>query len=306
MKKLKICMLGLGRTGREIARAVLKESDLSLEIAICSNHNPFIGKDLGNLLNIPDTGIIMESSANLAKSLKNSPIDVAIDFSTPEAAVKNAEILAQHNTCIVVGTTGFSDIQLMRLRSVADHYNVGIVLAPNITLGVNVLMLFANLATSLLGEDYDCSIIETHFKGKKDSPSGTAKKIADAVYKGKVDSGTEDIDETIPIHSVRTGGVIGRHSLIISGENDQLEITHNSFSRNAFAQGALRAARYVNGKKGFLEMKDVLQLEECLARFAGAGSDHKNKNSELSAHKWLEVVPYVHESDTNNASSISS
>lgn len=294
MKKLRVCMLGLGRTGREIARAILKEPDLKLEMAICSSCNPALGQDLAQLLNIPDTGIIIDSSNNLAQKLRKTHIDVAVDFSTPEAAVKNAEILAQHHASIVIGTTGFSDIQLMRLGSIADHYGVGIVYAPNITLGVNVLMLLTSIATALLS-DYDCTVVESHFKGKKDSPSGTAKKITDAAYKGMAASGFEGDNTAIPVHSIRAGGVIGSHSITLSGEYDGIEIIHDAYSRNAFAQGAIRALRFLPGKQGFFEMKDVLNLEKVLAYFTQ--EEMNQRFTPAVSHKPLEVVPYIGQDD---------
>ncbi len=230
MKAIRVCTLGLGRTGKEVATEVLKQSDMKLAFAVSSRRNPYVGQDLSMLLGESAAGVTIQSTETLAQQLKHCPVDVAVDFSTPEAAVENAEILAKHKAGIVIATTGFTDTQLVRLHSIADHYETGIVYAPNITLGVNVMMLLANLATALL-ENYDCTIIETHFKDKKDAPSGTAKKIAEEIQRGMKRHCPAGKEPQIPIHALRVGGVVGRHSVLLAGPDDQIEITHESFSR---------------------------------------------------------------------------
>jgi 4-hydroxy-tetrahydrodipicolinate reductase len=171
---------------------------------------------------------------------------------------------------MVIGTTGFTEIQSKKLMSIAKNNKTGIVHAPNITLGVNVLMVLTNLAASIL-EGYDCTIIESHFKNKKDAPSGTAKKIAEEVLKGMSANSNiypRDLDyNEIPIHAVRAGGIIGRHRVIMAGEYDKVEIIHESFARTAFALGALKAVRFVHEKVGFFEMTDVLDLKRIMTRY---------------------------------------
>lgn len=263
---LKICMCGLGRTGKEIASTIINEPDMNLVMAICSNQNQHLGEDLCTVLSTSPTGIYLESSDFLERSIAEHLPDVAIDFSTPDAVMSNAEIFAKNHVNLVIGTTGFTDIQLHRLHNLAEQYRVGIVYAPNITLGVNVMMTLVNLAATLL-EEYDCTITETHFKNKKDAPSGTANKIAIQARKGIEARGNNNQVEEIPIHSLRTGGVIGQHSVILAGEYDKVEITHESFSRKAFAIGALKAVRFVSDKAGFFEMQDVLDLERVIANY---------------------------------------
>lgn len=263
---IRVCMCGLGRTGKEIAATIVNEPDMDLVMAICSSQNQHLGQDICTILNTAPTGILLQSSDDLADKLAIDQPDVVVDFSTPEAVMTNAEIFAAHGVGIVIGTTGFSDIQLYRLHMIAEKYHVAIVYAPNITLGVNVMMTLVNLAATLL-EEYDCTIVETHFKKKKDAPSGTANKIADQALKGiEGRASNNEIDE-IPIHSLRSGGVIGQHSVIFAGEYDKVEITHESFTRKAFAVGALKAVRFCVGKAGFFEMRDVLDLERVIANY---------------------------------------
>ena len=138
--------------------------------------------------------------------------------------------------------------------------------APNITLGVNVLMLLTNLTSSLLS-NYDFQITEVHHKNKLDSPSGTAKKIAFEIQNGLKNKGITISNTEIPINSVRAGGVIGRHEVMIVGEEDKIEISHESFSRKAFAQGAIKAAQFIHKKSGYYEMRDVLDLDKVLKTY---------------------------------------
>ncbi|MPN51595.1 4-hydroxy-tetrahydrodipicolinate reductase [bioreactor metagenome] len=127
-------------------------------------------------------------------------------------------------------------------------------MAPNITYGVNVLMLMAEIAAELLG-DYDFEVFEEHHKHKKDRPSGTAKKIVNKIRNGLL------TQKDIPEHVVRAGGIIGKHKILICGEFDKLEISHESFSRVAFAEGAYKAAQFITGKTGFYEMSDIFEHE---------------------------------------------
>lgn len=267
---IRICLIGLGRTGKEIARVLLKQIDMELVMAVCSENSDKIGKDLGEILESRDTGIIIDSCSNLEKNIFKYKPNVAIDFSDPEATIRNAEILGKMRVRMVIGTTGFTEIQSKKLMSIAKNNKTGIVHAPNITLGVNVLMVLTNLAASIL-EGYDCTIIESHFKNKKDAPSGTAKKIAEEVLKGMSANSNiypRDLDyNEIPIHAVRAGGIIGRHRVIMAGEYDKVEIIHESFARTAFALGALKAVRFVHEKVGFFEMTDVLDLKRIMTRY---------------------------------------
>ncbi|MCG8500227.1 MAG: 4-hydroxy-tetrahydrodipicolinate reductase [Firmicutes bacterium] len=267
---LNLCLIGLGRTGIEIAKVLLQQSDIQLVMAVCSSKSDKAGKDLGEILNTRDTGIIVSRCTDLEQNLLKYKPEVAIDFSQPEATIQNAEALAKMRVKMVIGTTGFNELQQKKLMNISKNNKVGIVHAPNITLGVNVMMVLTNLAASIL-DNYDCEIIESHFKQKKDAPSGTAKKIATEVLKGMSinnDINVHDLDyEDIPIHAVRAGGIIGRHRTILAGKYDKVEIIHESFSRTAFALGALKAVRFIHDKVGFFEMNDVLDLRHVMTTY---------------------------------------
>ncbi len=263
---MKVCISGLGRTGKEIARTILLQNEIQLVSAICSPSSKSLNKDLGEILGINKTGIMVTGSDNLEEVIFRNKPDVVIDFSNPKSALKNALIFSKYRINIVVGTTGFSDYQLKKLYVICRKFKNGIVYAPNITMGVNVLMLLSNLTASLLS-NYDFQITELHHKNKLDSPSGTAKKIAGEIQNGLLNKGVVVSHKDIPINSVRAGGVIGKHEVMIVGQEDKIEISHESFSRKAFAQGAVSAAKFIHKKSGYYEMKDVLDLEKVLKTY---------------------------------------
>jgi 4-hydroxy-tetrahydrodipicolinate reductase len=261
---IKVCLLGLGRTGQQIARVLLEQENMKLVAGICSPKSNKRGMDLGSILGMGTQGIPIYSSDELEEAIFKLKPDVVIDFSNQAATKENAEILLKMKISMVVGTTGFSPDDIAALHSLVRKYHSGIVYAPNITLGVNIMMLLTNIAASILN-DYDFQITEVHHKHKKDSPSGTAIKLA-----GEIEKGLEAVGVTgksIPINAVRAGGVIGKHEILIVGEEDKIEISHESFSRKAFALGAIKAANFIYKKSGYYEMKDVLNLEKVLSRY---------------------------------------
>ncbi len=277
---IKVCISGLGRTGKEIAREILNQNDIQLVSVICSPSSKLKNMDLGKVLGIENTGIIIKSSDNLEEIVFRNKPDVVIDFSNPKSALRNAAIFARYRVNIVIGTTGFSKYDLKRIYVLSRKYKNGVVYAPNITLGVNVLMLLTNLTASLLSS-YDFQITEVHHKNKLDSPSGTAKKIALEIQGGLKNTGIGISAADIPISSIRAGGVIGKHEVMIVGEEDKIEISHESFSRKAFAQGAVKAAKFIHKKSGYFEMKDVLDLERVLKTYIENSDRHKRRNPEL-------------------------
>lgn len=268
---IRVCLIGLGKTGKEVAKVLLEQHDIRLVAAICSPGSAKTGRDLGEVIDSRDTGIIVESSEKLEEIIFRTKPDVVADFSKPEATIRNAVIFAKMRVNIVIATTGFSRISLKRLFILTRKYHIGIVHAPNITLGVNVMMLLTHIASSLLN-NYDFQITEEHHSRKKDIPSGTAIKIAGEIEKGLSSAGM--VKESIPINAVRAGGIIGRHEVSITGEEDRLEISHESFSRRAFAAGAIRAIKFLHKKTGYFEMADVLNLSRVLGDLV-----EKDKNS---------------------------
>lgn len=282
---LRVCISGLGKTGLEIARAVLLQKDMKLVSAICSPESANKGKDIGDMLNMKSIGVKLAGSNELEKEIFKKKPDVVIDFSNVNAVLKNAQIFTKLNVNMVIGTTGFSKIGQRRLKVLAKRYNTGIVYAPNITLGVNVLMFLTNLTANILNE-YDFEVMEIHHKYKKDSPSGTAKKIAVEISKGLNASGVKCSDEDINITAVRAGGVVGKHEVLVVGEDDKIVISHESFNRKAFAMGAIRAARFIAGKAGFFEMSDVLNLDKVIYNYLSG----KNRSRGFDqSNNWVDI-----------------
>lgn len=268
---IKVCLIGLGRTGKEIARVMLEQKDMKLVFTVCSKNSDKVGKDLGDVLNLNSTGVDVIDSDKLEEYILKYKPHVAIDFSKHEATLENIRVLSKMKVRTVIGTTGFNELQHKKIINLTKEHKTAIVHAPNITVGVNVLMTLTNIAASIL-QNYDSTIIESHFKEKKQSPTSTAKKIAVEIVKGhNYDLETVDKNveiDNVPILSVRAGGIVGRHKVIMAGEYDKIEITHESFSRTAFALGALRAVRFVYDKTGYYEMDDVLNLREVINQYS--------------------------------------
>ncbi|MGE5626627.1 MAG: 4-hydroxy-tetrahydrodipicolinate reductase [Solirubrobacterales bacterium] len=258
---IKVGLIGLGRTGMHIASEIFEQNNMELVAAICSPKSEKRGMTLGSLIFDKENPLVITSSEELKETIFKTKPDVIVDFSTPNATMENSRLLSSLKVNIVIGTTGFTDEELNELRSLPLKYHNGIVYAPNITLGVNTLMLLSNIAANILS-NYDFQITETHHKHKKDSPSGTAKKIAMEMERGLESSGSDY--KVIPINSIRAGGVIGKHEIQVIGEYDKIEISHESFSRKVFAQGAVQGINYVYKKTGYFEMREVLDLKKVL------------------------------------------
>jgi len=211
----------MGKTVRELA-----QNDPEIQIAVLC--------DLGD---------------SIERAMNNC--DVAIDFSQADSIDEIGRAASQHGKSLVIGTTGHSQQQRQIIEETA--HSVPIVLASNFSVGVNVLFWLTKTAAKLLGSDFDPEIIETHHKMKKDAPSGTAKTLAEFL---KAVQNSE-----IPIQSIREGDVVGEHTVIFSGSAERLELTHHAASRDIFAVGALRAAKWIIDKPpGLYSMQDVLGL----------------------------------------------
>lgn len=269
---LKICISGLGRTGSQIAKYLLNRPDVLLVSAICSPESKKANCDLGEIIGQAKNSILVYHSDNLDACIFNTKPDVVLDFSNPHVAIKNAEIFSKMNVKIVMGTTGFNKSEIRNLYSIVTKNNNGMIYAPNITPGVNAMMFLTELASKILG-NYDLEIIEMHHKNKLDSPSGTALKIANNLKECRPFVQDENQDD-IKISSVRAGGIVGCHKVMLVGENDMLEISHQSFSRNAFAEGSLYAAEFILDKVGVYEMKDALNYKSVLEDYLDYNSDN--------------------------------
>ncbi|MDR3591804.1 MAG: 4-hydroxy-tetrahydrodipicolinate reductase [Negativicutes bacterium] len=254
---MKIALIGLGTTGKTVAEYLLRNRTLAM--VLCRQDSPKAGKDLGEILHRPATGIALETTDNLAEKLQHHQPDVLIDFSRPAFLSEHLATLAKARVNVVTAVTGYSEMDMRRIKLVAQSGKIGVVMAPNITYGVNVLLLMVQLAAQLQLE-CDFEIIEENHRNKLDSPSGTANKIATAISLTIEENGGDSV--TIPIHSIRSGDIVGRHKILVTGKYDQIEIAHTAFSREAYAEGAFKAAQFVRGRPGFYEMKDVFRLEK--------------------------------------------
>jgi 4-hydroxy-tetrahydrodipicolinate reductase len=198
--------------------------------------------------------------------------EVSIDVSVPEASVQIAELCARHGKPLVIGTTGHSDAQMKFIDTAAA--TCPILVAPNFSVGVNLLFWLTGETAKVLGEGFDAEVIEMHHKLKKDAPSGTAKRIAEilaatrstayeeAVRHGRQGMVGQRTPEEIGVHAVRGGDVVGEHTVIFAGEGERIELIHRAASRETFAHGALRAAQWLAGQApGRYDMQSLLGLK---------------------------------------------
>ena len=175
-----------------------------------------------------------------------------IDFTSPKATMEHLALCEKLKKPVVIGTTGLSEEDRLKIKEASA--NIPIVFSPNMSVGVNLLFKLIGEASKVLGEDYEVSIVEAHHAEKKDAPSGTAKEMARIVKSAK-----GDIE--LPIDSVREGEIVGEHTITFESDVDLIEITHSAKTRDIFVKGALKAAKFIAGKKsGLFTMKDVLAL----------------------------------------------
>lgn len=237
-----------GKMGSRILSLAFQDTLFKVVGALEREGHPEVGKDIGELLGLGRKGVALSSDAE--KSLKGA--EVHIEFSSPEASLAHLRTAQKLKKAIVIGTTGFSPKELEEVMNAGK--TIPILWTPNMSVGVNLLFGLVFDAAERLGPAYEVEIVETHHHHKKDAPSGTAKFLAEkiaAARKIKVDQ--------IPVHSLRMGDVVGDHTVIFATEGERLEFTHRASSRDTFAVGALRAARFLAGKPPkFYMMKDVL------------------------------------------------
>jgi 4-hydroxy-tetrahydrodipicolinate reductase len=264
---IRVAVLGIGgRMGGRIAAAVRAEPDLRITAATEQPASLFIGRDAGIVARIGEVGVPV--SAAIDEALARG-VDVAIDFTAPAAAVKHAQACARAKVALIIGTTGFSPEQKADLADCAKQ--IALLVAPNMSVGVNVLFRLVAEAARALGPAYEVEILEMHHRAKKDAPSGTALKLAEAaargldldlqqaaVYARQGDTG-ERRAGTIGIQALRGGDVVGDHTVHFLADGERLELTHRATSRDNFARGAIRAAKFIAGKPaGLYDLQDVL------------------------------------------------
>ncbi|MBS0390644.1 MAG: 4-hydroxy-tetrahydrodipicolinate reductase [Comamonadaceae bacterium] len=255
-----------GRMGHMLIEAILARGDCVLAGALDLAGSPAVGQDAAAFLG-RSSGVAI--TADLRAGLQNA--DVLIDFTRPEGTLAHVALCAELGVQLVIGTTGFSDAQKATIEAAARQ--VAIVLAPNMSVGVNVTLKLLQMAAQALATGYDIEIIEAHHKHKVDAPSGTALKMGEviaeaqgtqladrAVYERYGHTG-ERKEGSIGFATVRGGDIVGDHTVLFAGTGERVEISHKSSSRAGYAQGSLRAVGFLAGQRnGLFDMFDVLNL----------------------------------------------
>ena len=254
-----------GRMGRLIIQGVTQQDGVKLVGAIEFPQHPEISNDAGVVAGIGEIGVPI--SAKLSDVITES--DVIIEFSKPEATLQHLRQVVEADKAMVIATTGFSNDELDEVKELATK--IRCVMAPNMSLGVNVMIRALELIAKSLGDDYDIEIIEAHHNHKADSPSGTALRLAETVANAL----ERDLDEVgvygrhgiigprpekqIGIHAIRGGDIAGDHTVMFATQGEQLSIVHRAHSPEAFAKGAIRAAKWVvNAPRGLHDVSEVL------------------------------------------------
>ena len=263
--RIAVCGVG-GRMGSQILNAVRAEDDLIVTGATERAGSPQIGLDAGLLTGAGPLEVPICSS--LEAALDRAHADVVIDFTTAAASLHHADICASRKVGLVVGTTGFSGEEKAQLSG--HGQTIPLLMAPNMSVGVNVLFQLVTECAAALGPTYECEIVELHHRMKKDAPSGTALRLAEAAAKGQGllpesfiysrhgDTGQRPAG-TIGMQTLRGGDVVGEHTVYFLADGERIELTHRATSRDNFARGAVRAARWLQGQKpGLYDMQDVL------------------------------------------------
>ena len=255
-----------GRMGHMLIESVIGSADLALAGALDVAGSAALGQDAGAFLG-RTSGIAITS--DLRAGLSDA--QVLIDFTRPEGTLAHLDACRALGVNAVIGTTGFSEAQKAQIAAHAQH--MAIVMAPNMSVGVNVVLKLLDVAARALNEGYDIEIIEAHHRHKVDAPSGTALKMGEvvaaalgrdlkdcAVYAREGVTGERD-PSTIGFATVRGGDIVGDHTVLFAGTGERIEITHRSNSRAGYAQGSLRAARYLAGRRsGLFDMNAVLGI----------------------------------------------
>ncbi|RMD79859.1 MAG: 4-hydroxy-tetrahydrodipicolinate reductase [Gammaproteobacteria bacterium] len=256
-----------GRMGRELVRALQEAEGLRLTAAVERPSSEAVGRDAGEVAGVGPVGVRV--SGSLREVLDD--IDVLVDFSVPEASLAHLELCAAAGRRLVVGTTGLDEAQRRRFAEAARE--VAIVLAPNMSVGVNLCLKLLETAARALGLEADVEVVEAHHRHKQDAPSGTALAMGEAVARARGQRLQEVAvyqrygitgerpPGAIGFAVVRAGDIVGEHSVLLALEGERVEIAHRAASRAIFARGALRAARWVAGRPpGLYDMQDVLGL----------------------------------------------
>jgi len=265
---LKIAITGAaGRMGKTLIEACHQAEGCSVNAAIERPGMSLIGADAGELAGVGTLNVqLVDDVASVVDDF-----DTLIDFTSIETTLNNLQICKDNGKHIIIGTTGFNDSQKQLIKDAAQK--TAVVFAPNMSVGVNLCLKLLEMAASVLNEDYDIEVIEAHHRHKVDAPSGTALRMGEvvaetlgrdlnecAVYGREGHTGARE-PGTIGFETIRAGDIVGEHTVMFATEGERVEITHKASSRMTFAKGAVRAAKWLQGKdKGLYDMRDVLGL----------------------------------------------
>jgi len=267
MNALRIAVAGAGgRMGRMLIEATLRDAGATLVAAIDCTGSPALGRNVGEMVGLPSSVVVgSDAEAAIAQA------DCLIDFTRPEGTLQHLAFCRRHGVATVIGTTGFDGAGKQAIGSAAS--DIPIVFAPNMSVGVNVVLKLLETAARIMHEGYDIEIVEAHHRHKVDAPSGTALRMGEviaqalgrdlgqcAVY-GREGVTGERSPNSIGFATVRGGDIVGDHNAMFCGLGERVEIGHKASSRLPYALGSLRAARFLAGRKeGLFDMQDVLGL----------------------------------------------
>jgi 4-hydroxy-tetrahydrodipicolinate reductase len=264
-----VIMGAAGKMGGRIITLISAMEGIEIAGAVERKGHLLAGKDVGESLGLGKIGVPITEDlmACIGKA------DVVIDFTNHEATLNHLKIAVDNKKAMVIGTTGFSAEEMERIRTLAK--STRLVLAPNMSVGVNVMFKILDTVAGILKDEYDVEIVEAHHNLKKDAPSGTAMRMAEVIAKalnrdlgkvgiyerkGMIGARTK---EEIGIQTVRAGDIVGEHTVIFGGIGERLEFIHRAHSRDNFAKGAVKAAKWIVGQPdGYYDMQDVLGLKE--------------------------------------------
>lgn len=266
--KIRIAVAGAtGRMGKKIIQEIQKNESTCLTAALVQKKNQLINEDIGKTLGIGKIGVLISDKINI----KQQDFDVLIDFSRPKGTLKYLKYCNQFKKNIVIGTTGFSKEEFEKIKKYSQ--NIGIVMSSNFSIGINLIFKLIEKSAKMIGKNFDIDIIEHHHRNKIDAPSGTALTM------GKIISKTLGWDlnknsiyyrkgitearkkEKIGYSIIRSGDMIGKHTVMFSNNGEEIKIIHTAFNRKCFAQGSIKSALWVYEKnKGFFDMMDVLSF----------------------------------------------
>jgi len=265
-EKIGVIVVGAGgRMGNRIIHVLQETPSMKLCQAIERADHPSLGKDVGEIVGLGRLGVPLEGR------IRKGEGEVIINFSTPQASLESMEFAKENGLAIVIGTTGFRPEQMERIRALSK--DVRCVLAPNMSVGMNVMFRVVQEVAKVLGEEYDIEILEAHHRLKKDSPSGTAIRLGELIAQaigrdfnqvgiyGRKGMIGERTREEIGMQVIRAGDIVGEHTVLFGGVGERLEIIHRAHSRDNFARGAIKAALWVvHQPNGLYDMQDVLGL----------------------------------------------